>query len=194
MEEKKFIKNRKDQKISVLVDVSPHQKGLAIVMHGLGGFKEQPHIRVFADSFKEDGFTVIRFDATNTLGSGESYGKYDDATATNYYEDLDDVMTWAKKQPWYQEPFWLAGHSLGGMSIILFAEKYPQKIKALAPISTAVSGKLYLNAPKYRENDLLKKWKETGWRIEESKSRPGAVNTLKWNFMEDLLKYDVLPK
>ena len=121
MEEKKFIKNRKDQKISVLVDVSPHQKGLAIVMHGLGGFKEQPHIRVFADSFKEDGFTVIRFDATNTLGSGESYGKYDDATATNYYEDLDDVMTWAKKQPWYQEPFWLAGHSLGGMSIILFA-------------------------------------------------------------------------
>jgi pimeloyl-ACP methyl ester carboxylesterase len=193
MEMKLFIKNRKKQKIVLLVDVSPNQNGLAFVMHGLGGFKEQAHIKAFADVFKEEGFTVIRFDTTNTLGLGESEGKYEDATTTNYYEDLEDVIKLVKNKSWYQEPFWLAGHSLGGISIVLFAEKYPQKVKALAPISTVVSGKISFDSPKYRGNDILKKWKETGWRTEESKSQPGVIKKLKWSHMEDRLKYDVLP-
>lgn len=88
MMEKIFIQNRKDQKISVIVEKAEDQKGLAFVMHGLGGFKEQPHIQTFADAFKEDGFTVVRFDTTNTFG--ESDGNYEDATVTNYYEDLED--------------------------------------------------------------------------------------------------------
>jgi len=190
---KQFIKNRKNQKLVLLVDVSPNQKGLAFVMHGLGGFKEQAHIKAFADAFKEEGLTVVSFDTTNTLGSGESEGKYEDATTTNYYEDLEDVIKWVKNKSWYQEPFWLAGHSLGGISIVLFAEKYPQKVKALAPISTVVSGKISFDSPKYRGNDILKKWKETAWRIEESKSQPGIIKKLKWSHMEDRLKYDVLP-
>ena len=41
---------------------------------------------------------------------------------------------------WYGEPFVLVGHSLGGISTALFAENYPDKVKALAPISTVVSG------------------------------------------------------
>ena len=85
-----FIKNRKAQKISVIVDKSQNQKGLAFVMHGLSGFKEQPHIAVFADAFKDSGFSVIRFDTTCTLG--ESNGKYENATITNYFEDLEDVI------------------------------------------------------------------------------------------------------
>ncbi|MEK6901438.1 MAG: alpha/beta fold hydrolase [Nanoarchaeota archaeon] len=190
---KQFITNRKNQKIVLLVEISSNQKGLAFVMPGLGGFKEQDHIQTFADAFQEEGFTVVRFDTTNTLGSGESDGKYEDATTTNYVEDLEDVITWAKSQSWYEEPFWLCGHSLGGMSTILFAEKYPLKVKGLAPISTVVSGKISFDSPKYRGNNILKMWKESGWRIEESKSQPGLIKKLKWSHMEDRLKYDVLP-
>ena len=55
-------------------------------MHGLGGFKEQPHIETFAESFFELDYTVIRFDTTNTFG--ESEGNYENATVTNYLEDF----------------------------------------------------------------------------------------------------------
>jgi len=192
MEEKLFIKNRKNQKVSVLVEISPNQIGLAFVMHGLGGFKEQAHIKLFADAFKEEGFTVVRFDTTNTLG--ESDGNYEDATITNYLEDLEDVIKWASTQSFYREPFWLAGHSVGGMCVILFAENFPNKIKGLAPISTNISGTLSLESPRYRNNDILKRWKETGWRIEKSESKPGLIKKLKWSHMEDRLKHDVLLK
>ncbi len=187
MSEKIFIKNRKDQKVVVLLEKADEQKGLVFVMHGLGGFKEQPHIQTFADAFLEEGFTVVRFDTTNTIG--ESDGKYEEATTTNYYEDLEDVVSWAKSQEWYEEPFWLAGHSLGGISTALFAEKYPERVKAVAPISTVVSGKLTLETGR----EEIEKWKETGWREKESKSKPGFIKRLPWSHVEDRLKYDLLP-
>ena len=113
---KEFIKNRKGQKIAVLVEQQKNQKGLAFVMHGLGGFKEQPHIQVFAEAFLDNGYTVVRFDTTNTFG--ESDGNYEEATTTNYYEDLEDVIEWAKSQSWYEESFCLSGHSLGGICLL----------------------------------------------------------------------------
>ena len=49
--EKIFIKNRKNQNVSVIIEKVDNQKGLVFVMHGLGGFKEQPHIEIFAKVF-----------------------------------------------------------------------------------------------------------------------------------------------
>ena len=98
---KESILNRKGQKVVVLIDEKKKSKGLAFVMHGLSGNKEQPHIQVIAKSFAGNGYTVVRFDTTNTFG--ESDGNYEDATITNYYEDLEDVISWASKQKWYKE-------------------------------------------------------------------------------------------
>lgn len=189
--EKVFIKNRKDEKISVIIEKSKNQKGLAFVMHGLGGFKEQDHIAIFADAFKKRAFTVIRFDTTNTLGA--SGGKYENATITNYYEDLEDVVNWAQGQEWYQEPFILSGHSLGGICTSLYAERHPDKILALAPISTVVSGKLSTEAHKRYDADIYANWEKTGWREEESQSKPGVIKRLPWSHIADRLKYDLLP-
>ncbi len=185
---KNFIKNRNNKKISVIVEENSNAKGLVFVMHGLGGFKEQPHIQTFADVFFENGFTVVLFDATHTFG--ESEGDYADATTTNYYEDLEDVINWAKTQSWYKEPFWLVGHSLGGISTALYAERHPEKVKALAPTATVVSGKLSLETKK----DNLEEWKKTGWKIEPGNSVPGGIKKLKWSEMEDRMKYDLLPE
>ena len=183
-----FITNRKNQRIAVLLEKSKNQKGLAFVMHGLGGFKEQNHIKTFSDAFLESGFTVVRFDTTNTFG--ESDVNYEDATTTNYYEDLEDVINWASRQAWYEEPFYLASHSLGGICIALYAEKNPRKVKGLAPISTVVSGKLSAEAAGKEKMD---EWKRTGWRIKESESLPGVMKRLKWSHMPDRLKYDLMP-
>jgi alpha-beta hydrolase superfamily lysophospholipase len=186
--EKLFIKNRKGEKVVVLKETIEEQKGLAIVMHGLSGFKEQPHIRVFVNSFLENKYSVITFDTTNTLG--ESDGDLKEATTTNYYEDLEDVIEWAKKQDFYKEPFCLAGHSLGGLSVGLYAENYPQKIKAVASISPVVSGKIYL---KYmEETGDIKDWKEKGYKEKISESNPGVKKIIKWGFMEDVQQYDLI--
>ncbi|MBI2552665.1 alpha/beta fold hydrolase [Candidatus Uhrbacteria bacterium] len=209
--QKVFIQNRKGQKVAVVVDVPAHppeadQSGkLAFVMHGLGGFKEQPHIEVMAKVFLEHGYTVVRFDTTNTFG--ESDGQYEEATTTNYYEDLEDVIGWAARlsqnltavrfwdssaqpQPWYQEPFVLAGHSLGGLCVALYGERHPEKVKALAPIGTVVSGKLSMEG--HAKDEEWRKWKETGWRTTHSVSNPDAIKRLPWSHMEDRLKYDLL--
>jgi predicted alpha/beta-fold hydrolase len=110
--EKLFIKNSQNQKIAVIVEKVEKPKGLVFIMHGLGGFKEQPHIEIFAKVFKDNNYTVVRFDTTNSFG--ESDGDYANATVTNYYQDLEDVINWSKRQNFYQEPFILCGHSLGG--------------------------------------------------------------------------------
>jgi pimeloyl-ACP methyl ester carboxylesterase len=188
---KTVISNRQNQKIVVLIDQEPDEKGLAFVMHGLGGFKEQPHIETMAEALKEKGYTVVRFDATNSFG--ESEGNYEDATATNYYHDLEDVIAWAKSQSFYQEPFILAGHSIGGLCTALYAEKYPKKVKALAPISTVVSGKLSMEAHEKHDPAGFAKYRETGWDIKPSTSKPGVIKKLKWSHVEDRLKYDLLP-
>lgn len=182
---KEYITSRKGQKIIVLVEERDNPKELVFVMHGLSGNKEESHIQVMADAFNEKNYTVVRFDTTNTFG--ESEGNFEDATITNYYEDLEDVIEWSKTQKWYQEPFVMAGHSLGGICIILYAEKYPEKVRALAPISMVVSGKLSFET---KGEGNLDEWKEKG--IREWRGHSGRRKRLKWSHMEDRLKYDVL--
>lgn len=186
---KTFIDNRDGNKICVVVEESSSKEKLAFVMHGLGGDKTQPHIRAMSEAFEELNYTVVTFDTTNSFG--ESDGQFEDATLTNYYADLEDVIDWARKQPWFIEPFVLCGHSLGGISIALYAEKFPDQIKALAPISTVVTGKLSFETHDMYKLESLEEWKRDGIRI--SKSHDGKrEKRLKWSHMEDRLNYDLL--
>lgn len=187
--EKLFIKNRKGQKVCVIVEQSNSQKGLVFIAHGLSGNKEERSIQVTADVFLEHHFTVVRFDTTNTFG--ESDGCYENATVTSYYEDLEDVISWATTQEWYQEPFTLAGFSLGGLTVGLFSQKYPEKVCALAPISPVISGMLSIEAHTRTDSQYEKRRKETGWN-EVKSSRPGIIKRLPYSYLEDQLKYDLL--
>lgn len=183
---KTFIESRDGNKVSVAVEGSEKSGKLAFVMHGLGGSKEQPHIRAMAEAFLEDGYTVVTWDAVHTFGESTG-GNYEDATITNYYADLEDVVNWASAQPWYVEPFVLCGHSLGGISVALYAEKHPEKLKALAPISTVVSGELSMET----KGDDLEAWKQDGYRV--TMSHDGKhEKRLKWAHMEDRMKYNLL--
>lgn len=174
--------------MTVVAEEAKNPKGLAFVMHGFGGNMKQLQIETFAQSFHEKGFTVVRFDTANTLG--ESVGQLEDATATNYCEDLEDVIRWASSENWYMEPFVLAGHSLGGLCSLLYAQKFPEKVKAIAPISTVVSGEAFLAADFTAEE--LRDWEEKGIREWESGSTPGLIKRSKWDFVEDVKKYDAI--
>lgn len=184
-----FIKNRKNQKICVVVEGENNTKGLAFVMHGLSGNKDQAHIRTFISAFLESDYVTVSFDTTNTYG--ESEGVPEDATTTNYLEDLEDVVTWAQNKPWYTEPFILCGHSLGAFTVALYTQKNPRKIKGIAPIATVVSGQL---SAKSKEKESLEQWKKDGYKITPSSTIPGLMKKIKWAEFEDRQKYDLLPE
>jgi len=181
---KEFIKNRKNQNIAVVVDKLEESQGMVFLMHGFGCNKEDTCLTAIADCFKKNDYTVIKFDTTNTFG--ESEGDVVDATFTNFYEDLEDVIDWAKNQDWYEEPFVIAGHSLGGLCGALFSEKFSSKVSAVLLISTLISGSL---ASEFYPDELLEKWEKDGFYELESE---GVEIKMGWGLVEDGLKYNIL--
>src|SRR5688500_16133146 len=117
---KVFIQNRDNKKLCVVVEGLEHPDKLAFVAHGLSGNKDELHIRAIVEAVLESNYVVVSFDAAHTFG--ESEGEYEDATQTNYYEDLQDVILWASKQDWYLEPFVIGGQSFGGGTSIMYAQ------------------------------------------------------------------------
>lgn len=189
---KETIQNRKGQNVVLEIDEPDQPRGLAIVLHGLSGTKDEPHVKVMAQAFLDAGFRTVRIDATNSFN--EAGGTYEKASVTNHLSDLEDAIAWIKQQPWYQEPFAMAGHSLGGIAIGVYAEQHPQEVLALAPISTVVSGALSLEARKRVDAQAVHKWQDSGWVEEESETVPGLIKRLPWSHMEDRLKYDLIPE
>lgn len=185
-----FIQNRRGQRVAVAVDRADLQRGLVFLAHGLGGTKSSARLKLIAGAFVHKGFTAVRFDTTNTYG--ESDGAYELSTFTNYYEDLEDVIEWARSQQWFQEPFALAGLSFGGKSITLYAERHPERVFAVAPIATGISGEFRIEASNRRDPNRIRSWKESGWKEEKSSTFPGRIYRLPWSHMEDDLAYDTL--
>lgn len=183
-----FIQNRKGIDLCVVVkkpEESPH--GIVFIEHGLSGNKEEPHLQSIADTFYNNGFTVVVFDASNS--TGESGHDKTGITFTGHYQDLKDVIEWAGQQSWYKEPFVLSGHSLGGMAVIYYAEKHPQKVRALIPVAPALSGKIFEFSRKQRSLHDFTEWKKNGFYEKISNSN-GRKLIVPINLLEDIKKYD----
>lgn len=181
-----MIKNRNGIALSVLVEGENNTRGLAFIVHGLAGFKEQRHIRAMAETFLGANYTVVTYDAAHTIG--ESGGMLLHVTLTGYSEDLEDVISWASKQSWYKAPAVLAGHSLGAACSIMYAAKYPSQVKAIAPISAFIAGTLYRDI---LPESVVREWQRRTYFEEESHSKPGTMKRIGWQFFEDALRYDM---
>lgn len=185
---KLIIKNRSGLKMSVLVERVNKQKGLVFIMHGFGSFKEHPLLEEASKIFRDNGYTAVRFDATNSIG--ESDGKMEDGTVTGYCEDLQDVINWGKSQDWYSEPFVLVGHSLGGYCVSAYTAGNPGEVKGMILFSSFISGELFQETEEIKP--IIKNWRETGMREWTSLSSPGVIKRVKYAFIEDSLKHDLL--
>lgn len=186
--EKVTIKNRRGLKLVIQVDTPDNPTELVFIAHGQGGFKEQVHVSSYAEVFANNGFRVVRFDATHALG--ESEGDMIDVTYDSYIEDLEDVINWARTQEWFQEPFSLCGHSMGAQSTAWYAEQHPEQIKYLAPFAPTVNYELWMST---LDPQFKKDWQEKGYKEEISRSK-GVVKKVGWGVAESLKKYDLLPK
>lgn len=189
--EKFSIKNRKKLEIVGKILKPENPIGLSFVMHGLGGYKEELHIDLMANTLFENNYIVINFDATNSRGEAE--GKYEDATMQLHYEDLVDVINWAKTQTWYNEPFIVTGHSMGGYAVARYAEESPREVKGVFPFGAVFSGKDCFETYKKLRTEEINEWEKTGWTYRTSKSKPEFEMKLPWSHMEERLKHDLKP-
>jgi len=183
MIKKTFITNRKGLKICLRLNINELNTKLVFLEHGLSSRKEYPHMQVLEDVFSEFGYNVVNMDATNSLNESESSDE--GITTTGHYEDLVDVIKWAKTQDFYKEPFALAGQSLGAISVVRYAGEYPNNVDLLIPCAFP-----YYNYVEDELNDFAKEVIKKGFCDKVSKST-GKVLRLKTAYVEDIKKLDL---
>jgi len=144
-------------------------------MHGFLSYKEHPLLLETAKIFKENNFTTISFDTTNSLG--ESDGQMENGTIAGYLEDLEDVIEWAKMQKWYSSSFFLVGHSMGGYCITDYAVRNIN-VKSLILFAPKIIG----DTPNEAELEELGSKGFVGW---ESHSTPGVFKRKGYKYFED---------
>lgn len=157
-----WIQNEQGESIYVRADGlenSPNHK-LAIIQHGLASHSDHVAVQAAKKAFLDNRYVVITFDSRYSLGQGNN--DVEKVQLKTFKEDLETVIHWAEKQSFYSEPFALAGHSLGGASVIEFSTDYPDKVSVLVPITPVVSGKLWEKSCMKNLTDFCRQWKHNG--------------------------------
>jgi alpha-beta hydrolase superfamily lysophospholipase len=114
-------------------------KGTIVLLHGLGGWKEQPLLVIIADTLCQNGYNVFTFDAAD--GAKGPDGDFAHGTTTGFVEDLDDVVGHVTNSDWYTAPLLIAGHSLGGLAALHYTRLHPAQVSKLMLFAPAVSWK-----------------------------------------------------
>lgn len=182
--EKIFIENRKGLKMALRVTTDKSNHKLVFLLHGLGARKEYPHMLVLEEEFAKHGYNVVNIDTCDS--NNESDKSEEGITVTGHFNDLEDVVNWAKAQNFYKEPFALAGQSLGAQTTVMYAGIFPRKVSLLVPVAFCwIDGK--------REslgNSRRKAIEENGFFEQVSKST-GKSFKIKKAYLDDLEKYDM---
>ena len=153
-----WVQNAQNEGLYVQVDGlenTPHHK-LAIIQHGLASNMEHGAVQTAKKAFLDNDYVVITFDSRYSLGKGNN--DVEKVRLSTFEADLETIVDWAKTQPFYSEPFALAGHSLGGASIIEFDAKHQAQANILIPITPVVSGDSWERACMANMTDFCRQW------------------------------------
>lgn len=174
--------------LSVLLEVSRIDVGVAVLLSSASGVPESPCMETFAEGMRARGLTVIRFMPRHGIGGTEDAFK--DFTATALLEDLTAVLVWARTQPWMRGPLILGGHSIGGTVAAWYASQHATGVQGLILLNPTVSGASYEHALRTHEPEALAAWQRDGLRT-MLHPQSGDPYALSYHFVEDAQKYDL---
>lgn len=106
---------------------------LCIIIHGFTGHSEERHFVAVQETLNEIGVATLRADM---YGHGKSDGKFEDHTLFKWLTNILAVVDYAKSLDFVTD-IYMAGHSQGGLSVMLAAAMERDIIKALIPLSPA---------------------------------------------------------
>lgn len=182
-----LIKNADNEGIYVEVFKPEKAAGnkLAFIQHGLAADKEHSVVQTLKRAFLDKQYTVVLFDSRYSIG--KSSGGVENARLQTFVEDLYTVVKWAETQSFYHHPFALAGHSLGGAAVLLFAYNNPQEVSLLIPVTPVVSGEDWESTCMQNMPDFCRNWKQNGYY----EYKPfGKAATISYQTVEDAKSYD----
>lgn len=119
---------------------------LCIVFHGFTGHMEERHITAVSDVLTSVGIASLRVEM---YGHGKSSGEFRDHTLFKWVTGGLAVIDYALGLDFVTDLF-LAGHSQGGLLVMLLAGMCAGKIRALIPLSPA-----WMIPEKAREGTIL---------------------------------------
>lgn len=186
------LANRHDEQMSVSLTYPDHTPvGMAVLQHGLAGSSDHPLMQALARTFAEAGYTVLNLDCTNSLN--ESDGDLKDFTIKRHYEDLEDCLEWAAGKEFYKVPYIVAGHSMGGFSILHHAAHYPVLTSAALAIAPVTSGVNLLNAWREYSGEEYEQWQREGYLEKVSMADPGRKGHVPWEAWKEWLLHTLYP-
>ncbi|KND47217.1 MAG: hypothetical protein AB199_02190 [Parcubacteria bacterium C7867-004] len=139
--EELMLKNRDGKRMPATVSLPDGvQKGVAIILHGVGGWKDQNLHVVVASTLAEEGYAVFRFSESDAVTSPD--GDFFHETMTQYGKDLEDAIAHLQEQSWFQGTFVLIGHSMGGLLATWYAARHTEAVSKLVLLAPAISWKM----------------------------------------------------
>ncbi|MBO4394881.1 MAG: alpha/beta fold hydrolase [Eubacterium sp.] len=108
---------------------------ICIIIHGITGNKEEPHLLAVRDAALRAGCVTLRADM---YGHGESGGFFCDHTLNLWLDNILSVLEYVRDLD-YVSDIYLCGHSQGGCAVMLAAAAYGERfeIAGLIPLSPA---------------------------------------------------------
>lgn len=139
--EELMLKNRNGKRMPATLWLPEGKpKGLVVILHGLGGWKDQGLHKLLAHYFVYEGYATFRFSESDAIVSPDN--DFFNETTTGYLHDLEDVFAYVKGKSWAKGPCILIGHSMGGLIAARYAAEHPKEISELILIAPAVSWKM----------------------------------------------------
>ena len=100
---------------------------MVLVIPGLTGHMEEPHIAAIAEALPRNGYACLRVEL---YGHGKSGGDFHDHTLLHWALELMEVIDYARKLEYVSE-LYLCGHSQGGTAAVLGAGLKPDALDGL---------------------------------------------------------------
>ena len=106
---------------------------LVIMVHGITGHCEEPHILAAARAARDCGYATLRADL---YGHGKSDGEFRNHTLYKWLNNLLTLIDYARSLDFVTD-LYLCGHSQGGLAVMLAAALKRDVIRGLIPLSPA---------------------------------------------------------
>ncbi|MBW2993166.1 lysophospholipase [Candidatus Woesearchaeota archaeon] len=183
-QEKVEFRNSKVQKLVGVMHI--HEKKtdkIAIYVHGYRSSKESSKAVYLGKSLPEKKIVLFRIDLS---GRGESDGKFEDTTITQYIDDLRCAIDFAENSGY--KKLSVIGNSLGGL-VSLQEVSIDDRVKCLALLSPVPKFQ-YKGRRNEFSDEGIAKWKKQGW-IYTYSPRYGEMK-INYSYLKDLSKYDNL--
>lgn len=176
------VKNKKGQIIRGVIERYGTGYGPVVIFaHGLLANKNQPQIRETARLVAMQGYTTVRFSATNNIG--RSSGSPLHFTVGGYVMDCSAVIEYALRVT-KQSDYYFVGYSIGAMVGYIIAAT-DRRMKGMV-----LQGPVYDLAGQMERYPKFKLYKKIGWMLKRSRTLKKDFK-LGFEFYREGVQYDV---